>query len=440
MTILGIVTIAAVGAAWLIRRSWVQYVLGVAAVFPQTAGLLIGDKGFPLFYLAIAVVAVLSVPRLLMLIARPERTSGDRTLIDLLTVGLVVWAGVISYAGPRIFAGLPVFDPSLGVDVQVGNLTPLAPTVGNMAQWGYLVLAVLFLLTAGRLFPVDRRIAGVLIWATVILAAARLALGAAWPLDLVQTMPGLPYQNGARAAGTFYEPSVLGMYLTAAAGYFGAQLLWRASSRVARASAVAGLVLVAVLFVANGSGTALMGLVLVAALGAVVVFVRLARDRRMRVRPALIAAGLAISAVALTQLPLLLDLTVGAAATKTETSSWIARNASNDRSVGIVLDTFGLGVGLGGNRPSSLPLFVLSCLGILGTALLVVIIVLAIRRGLRAGQITSVWMMLGALTAGAVAVPDLSTPLIWVGIAACAVPALAPVVAQDPIPEAVRHG
>lgn len=424
MTTLGLVTLVAIGAAWVFRRSWVQYVLAVTAVFPQTAALLLGDKGFPLFYLALAVVAVLGVPQLLFRLARPrpdlDTVRPQRSWVDILAVALVIWAGVITYAGPRIFAGLPVFDPSLGVDVQVGALTPLAPTLGNVAQWGYLLLAVVFLLVAGRLFPVDARILGVLVWATVGLAIARLVLGGLFPLDLIQTMPGLPYQNGSRLAGTFYEPSVLGMYLTAAAGYFGAQLLTRQKT----VAPLAGLGLVGVEFVANGSGTALMGLVLITALGAVVLFVRMARSGRVRVRPMLVAGSLAVVAAGLTQLPAVLALTVGAVQTKTETSSWVARGASNDRSIGIVLDTLGLGVGLGGNRPSSLPLFVVSCLGVVGAALLIAIIVIAVRRALRTGQVTSTWALLGALTAGAVAVPDLSTPLIWVGLVACVVPVL----------------
>jgi hypothetical protein len=428
MTVLGVVTIVAVLATWVFRRGAVQYVLGVAAVFPQTAGVILGDKGFPLFYLALTVLAMLGLPRLLLALARPHASDDilrpRRSLIDLLAVGLVIWAGVITYAGPRIFAGLPVFDPSLGVDVQVGSLTPLAPTLGNLAQWGYLAIAVVFLLVAGRLFPVDRRIVGVMIWATVLLAGARLIAGGAWPFDLIQTMPGLPYQNGARAAGTFYEPSVLGMYLTAAAAYFGAQLLRRRPHPAAwpRIAAIAGLAIVAIEFVANGSGTALVGLGLVAGLGAVVLFVLAVRSRRPQTRPVLVAGAVALLGGAITQVPALLGYAIGMVQTKTESFSFVARGASNERSAGIVLDTFGLGVGLGGNRPSSLPLFVVSCLGVLGSALLVAIVAIALIRAARSGQVTSAWALLGGLTAGAVAVPDLSTPLIWLALAACVVP------------------
>lgn len=448
MTVLGVITVAAVVAAWLFRRGAVQYVLGVAAVFPQTAGLLIGDKGFPLFYLAVTVLAVLAVTRVLLALARPQETqdavSPPRSAADALAVALVIWGAVISFAGPRIFAGLPVFDPSLGVDVQVGSLTPLAPTLGNTAQAGYLAIAVVFLLAAGRLFPVDRRIVAVLIWATVLLAGARLLAGPAWPLELVQTMPGLPYQNGSRAAGTFYEPSVLGMYLTAAAGYFGAQLLMRreAPALGARASAVAGLGIVAVEFVANGSGTALVGLALVTALGAVVLIYRIARGRRLEARPLLYAGGLAVAAAGITQMPAVLAYAIGMVQTKQDSFSFVARGASNQRSLELVMETLGLGVGLGGNRPSSLPLFVVSCIGIPGTAALVAIVVIAVLRATRGAQFTSVWALIGGLTAGAVAVPDLSTPLIWVALAACIVPASA-AAASRPVAvprELVRHG
>ena len=147
-------------------------------------------------------------------------------------------------------------------------------------------------------------------------------------------------------------------------------------------------------------------------------------QRRLQARPLLIAGALAVTGAAITQVPAVLAYAVGMVETKRESFSFVARGASNQRSLEIVLDTLGLGVGLGGNRPSSLPLFVVSCLGIPGTALLIAVVVIAIVRAVRTGQITSVWALLGGLTAGTVAVPDLSTPLIWVALAACIAPAM----------------
>jgi hypothetical protein len=419
MTLVGIVAVVALGAAWLFRRELVQFVLAAAAVFPQTAGIVVGENGFPVFYLAVATAAVLSAPQLLLAIAHPrgreDGTRPPRTTAEIAAVALVVWAAVIGFAGPRIFAGMPVFDPARGVDEQVGNLSALAPSLGNAAQVGYLLLAVLFLLMAGRAFPVDRRVVGATVWLAVVLADVRLVAGGAWPTELLQNMPGFPYQNGARLAGTFYEPSVLGMYLTAAAAYFVAVVL----TGRRRVPAVIGLALVVVGVVANGSGTAVAALAVTAALGAAVLFVRGVRRRGVTVRPMLIAGSLAAAAVAISQLPALIAVTVGVVASKAESFSFVARNATNVRAAEIVVETLGLGVGLGGNRPSSLVLFVLSCLGILGFALAAVLVGLAVMRASEGREYPLIWALTGGLVAAAVAVPDLSTPLIWVAIGAC---------------------
>ena len=137
----------------------------------------------------------------------------------------MVWAFVITVAGPRVFAGIRVFDPALGVDDQVANMAVLEPSLGNVAQLGYLTLGVIFLLLSGRLFPVDTRLLGGALWVSLVLAAVRMVAEPVWPHALLQNMPGYAYATPERLSGTFYEPSVLGLYLVAAACYFGVRLL-----------------------------------------------------------------------------------------------------------------------------------------------------------------------------------------------------------------------
>lgn len=431
MTLIGLVAVVAVVGVWVFRRTWTQYVVGAAAVFPQTAGLIVGGNGFPVFYLAVTVLIALSVPYLLLALARPEAvpalTRRRRFVPEIAGVALVLWAAVISYAGPRIFAGMPVFDPALGIDVQVGNLSQLQPSLGNLAQVGYLGIAVALLILGGRFFPVDHRMLGFALWLAIGLALVRLVGEGVWPHELLQNMPGSSYATAERLSGTFYEPSVLGLHLTAAAAYFAARLL--TGDRRARVGAVVALGIVGIEFAANGSGTALVGLAVVVAAGAAWMFVQTLRRPRLGVRPWLVVAALAAVAAALTQAPLLAEVTLGAVDAKADSASFVARNAANLRSWQIFVETSGLGVGLGGNRPSSLFFFVLSCLGVIGVVVLGVLVACALRSAARqpvALGAPAGWGLVGVLVAAVVAVPDLSTPVLWVGIAACVLPALSP--------------
>ncbi len=417
VTILGIVTLVAIVGVWFARRHWTQYVVGATVAFPQTAGVIVAGNGFPLFYLAVVVLAVLSFPSILMRLSRLTG-RGPRWAPDLIAVLLVLWAAIISIAGPRIFTGMRVFAPELGVDAQVNNMAQLAPSLGNIAQVGYVAMGVAFLLLAGRLFPVDARLLGAALWVAVVGAAIRIVAEPVWPHALLQNMPSFNYATPERLSGTFYEPSVLGLYLTAAAGYFGARLLW--SGRVGRVAAALALALVAVDFVRNGSGTALLGLAILVALAAVVALVRVLRAGRFAVRPLVVVGVGVVVALGLTQIPVILQFTVGSATDKADSDSFVARTASNVRSWQIFLESTGLGIGLGGNRPSSLFLLLLSCVGIIGTALFIALVVIALRRALLNRAIEPAgWGVAGVLIAAVVAVPDLSTPAIWIGLAAC---------------------
>lgn len=426
MTLLGIITVVVIAGVWLVRRRWTQLAVGATVAFPQTAAIVVDGNGFPLFYLAVVEIAVLSVPHLLVAAAR--RRDGHsaavraearaRFVSDALAVALVVWATVITIAGPRIFAGTRVFDPALGVDNQVGNMAVLEPSLGNVAQLGYLTLGVLFVLLSGRLFPVDTRLLGGALWVSLVLGAVRMVAEPVWPHALLQNMPGYAYATPERLSGTFYEPSVLGLYLVAAACYFGVKLL-RPGAR-SRILSLIALVLVAVEFVANGSGTALLGLVIVAAIGAAVLLVRQLRSPNFGVRPWAIITATAVLAAGLTQLPALYELTIGSAERKASSFSFLARGLANDRSWEVFQETMGLGVGLGSHRPSSLFFLVLSCLGFIGTALLVALVIVALRAAARTPAAAPAgWALLGILVSGIIAVPDLSMPVIWIGLAAC---------------------
>lgn len=444
VTVLGVVALVALLGVWFVRREWTQYVLGAAAAFPQTAGLIVAGNGLPLFYLCMAAVALLAAPHGLLALSRlgrNPRLRRERLAPDIIGMALVAWAAVITIAGPRIFAGMRVFAPDLGVDAQVSAMAVLAPSLGNLAQLGYLGMGVLLLLVAGRVFPVGIRMLGTALWVAVVLAAVRIVAEPVWPHALLQNMPGVTYATAERLSGTFYEPSVLGLYLTAAAGYFGARLV-RSTTAAGRIAAGAALLLVALDFFRNASGTALLGLAILVGLAGIVGLVRVLRAGRLRVRPLAVVGVVAAFGVALGQLPLIAQLTVGSAADKVGSASFAARTAADSRAAQILVESGGLGIGLGSNRPSSLAMLIASCLGVIGLALFAALVVLALRRGLRRELEPLAWGLGGVLVAAIIAVPDLSTPAIWVGLAGClcsAIPdrdAAGPTATSTPVPAA----
>ncbi len=164
---------------------------------------------------------------------------------------------------------------------------------------------------------------------------------------------------------------------------------------------------------------------IVAAAGIAVLLVRQLRSPTFGVRPWAIITGTLVLAAGLTQLPALYELTIGSAERKASSFSFLARGLANERSWEIFLETFGLGVGLGSHRPSSLFFLVLSCLGFVGTVLLVALVIVALRAAARTPAAAPAgWALLGILVSGVIAVPDLSMPVIWIGLAVCVAAAL----------------
>lgn len=139
---------------------------------------------------------------------------------------------------------------------------------------------------------------------------------------------------------------------------------------------------------------------------------------------------------------------------KTESSSFEDRTAADRMGYETFETTWGMGIGLGSHRPSTLPAALLSNVGLAGTLAFVVFIGLCLRRF---GD-TAAWAQggralwpfraftLGLLVAHAVSSPNMNSPLLWLSLtlnlAISAYPGVpdetaAGVVRERPIPEPV---
>lgn len=382
-----------------------------------------GGYSISLFYAAEAAFAAVAVLRI-----RAEtfwllrRDDGVHTLV-------AFWAvcTVSVLVGSTLFSGTPVYTAQGGIDTQIYQQTPLRLNLYMVGQVVYMSLHVAAYFAVCKL----RRLNDDVLHKTIRIVALIVTIFACW--QLLHKEAGIYYPSSLiyrstgnlgndetigqinRLSATFMEPSFYGLYAAALATYF----LFCARKFVS----VDGLVhlVMAVQCVASTSSTGIVAL----AFGYVLyVVVRLRRATRSRIRTlitfVLIVGGILVVATKVSWQYLSLILQ-GAVLDKVSTLSYIHRQASNDFAWRLFINTFGLGVGLGGNRPSSFALYLLSDVGVIGTVLFVAFCFRMIKRRLPenvAGQLSDRHSAARAaivvtLAGMVLAAPDLSTPQLW---------------------------
>jgi len=115
--------------------------------------------------------------------------------------------------------------------------------------------------------------------------------------------------------------------------------------------------------------------------------------------------------------PDLLEAVLATTVEKGESHSLWFRMANEVHSLGIFIETYGLGVGLGSNRSSGLIPTILSTVGIVGTALFIAVLYrigkLFPGRSARSSLQMGFWALLTMIIAEVVAVPDINRPVLW---------------------------
>jgi hypothetical protein len=153
----------------------------------------------------------------------------------------------------------------------------------------------------------------------------------------------------------------------------------------------------------------------IAALTFVVGFV----SRRASVSVAVTMLTCALVIVGLWVLPIVADFVEATVNDKVSSASFNERSGANTVSYEIFLDTFGVGVGLGGSRASSFFPGLLSTTGVVGTLLFAAVIVTLIRRSADVTEYRPVvWALVTLLVLKIVAGPDLSdnSGVVWMSL------------------------
>lgn len=358
----------------------------------------------------------------------PAKDVSRRIVVPLVLFWL--WSCTSAFLMPRVFAGTLVMSPRSGM---IQAPAPLEWTFSNFAQAAYLTFNVCMVLYALAVIqtPRDRdRLLRALRWAVAIVVAVGFlqffvtTIGGKFPYELINNNPG--YAEGFeedignihRYNSTFIEPSMAGSFLSAiAVGLFAAFLSGRREMR----SLLTILAVLLMLFLTTSStGFAALGIM------SCILFVyfnpfrgrKQKKDKSFRRGWTYVLAVLGVVGLVVVLFPGFSDAVITMTVDKMESFSFWARLASDIYSFVIVADTRGIGAGLGSNRSSGLFATLLSTVGVLGTALLAIILYRIVKlfpgRSSRPSLQLTFWALLTLLVASSVAIPDINRPTLWV--------------------------
>lgn len=411
--------------------SYLLPLLIVSSVF-QGASVLngkIGDFefGLPPYYLVALLVAI----RFVLYAINRQRLPFPREIsVRGLSKGLLyftAWCTVSSFLMPHLFSGTEVYDPRGGIDQQYLYQTPLSWSLSNLAQAIYLVLdviAVLYALVFVNTHVKNRRLVRSFIVAAALVVIIGMSQGIAallnwsFPYEILNSNP--VYSQGfdqiigsyQRVNATFTEPSYAGAFLACAASGLLATYL-RGERGLHRLFLIGCVVIVLILTTSTTGYIAFAATALLLFL-----FFNPFRAGTPSARPwvALVMMSVVCAAILLID-PELSEAAMSTILNKVDELSFVHRVASDAHALGLVATTYGIGTGLGSNRPSSLLTALLSTVGVPGTVLFGVVLYHCRKAfaGVVAGNSFQLafWSLCGLLVAQILAVPDITFSVLW---------------------------
>lgn len=328
-----------------------------------------------------------------------------------------LWCAFITLVAPTLFRGLPVLVPRGGIDAQVQDPGTLDYTVSNFAQLLYLLLGLTTIIVVARSRVPVGRLVGVALGLQAMLVFWRLLslnLSLPFPEGFFDNSTNVHFIEStstgeARFRGIMAEPSSLGEGSLASLAYFAAR-----TPLATGGGRVLGVVMVLIALVngifSTSAAFVAAGLVC-AAMALVVAFVGFTL-RRSAVSPllALVICGSVVAATLFFRE--VLGLVEQVASEKVGSSSYHSRSGADMFSLNLTLDTWGLGTGLGSNRPSSMITALLSCVGVPGTLALFGFMAIMVatnwhRRALR----PTIWALVAVLVSKIIAGPTTLEPI-----------------------------
>ena len=417
-TIIGVIFLCLGMFCFFWKEDGLLGLLIIASVFQAASVINIGSRGIQPYYL-IALFIIARAAMNLALGKQPRNMPRQTWLLF-----FVVIAIASSFILPVVFAGMPVYGHEVGIDEGGTIRPPLHFDLTNVAQAGFLAWHVATAYAVLVLTFSERKTRKAYVWAFYLLVAFVAAqslfqlAGITFPDSIVRNNPGYGISDpafishGLRSPGSFAEPSFGGAFLAFYCIGFTADYLSGKGgiSKVLLSLAASGVV--------ESSGTLLVIGICIFALFIryrpfrIPWYINLARLKRLSlilflaVAPVLI--GLLVSSSAR---QLLVENTLE----KQGSSSFFNRTTSDIYALHVFSETWGLGVGLGGNRASSMLTSLLSNVGAAGV-LSFGMFYFGVFTNLPEAYNWYRWGAFALLLNMIVDIPDVTFPLLWVSI------------------------
>jgi hypothetical protein len=350
---------------------------------------------------------------------------------------LAVWGVASAFLLPHLFAGLYVDTPRLGMDPV--STTPLEWSMSNAAQAGYLILNstfVIYVMWRSTESHYIDQLAGSFVWSGAIASgvgayqlAARV-LGFRFPDEIFNSNVGWEQLVSQKVAGawrvsaTFNEPSSAGIFFAAWTTY----LLFLTMDRRSATGVLwilfwCGIVMLILTTSTTGYLTAFILIAFLASRELGTLAIKGNINEKLLLTFAAIATALGAAALFI---PNFHQLLADILWYKSQSHSGQERSSTISVALDVVLQSCGLGVGLGSNRPSGMLFYILSNIGIPGSILIVGLIsatrrlVVRVIRApetsnkIRAYTRSAAWALAMYCVAMSISGADISSPHLWI--------------------------
>jgi hypothetical protein len=417
-TLIGAVFFCWAVYCFFLKQDGLLGLLIVAGVFQAASAINIAERGIqPYYVVAVFVIARGFVNRFCDATPEPMPQGGWLWTYGLIAVGSAVVL-------PFLFAGIPVYDPKIGIDDGFLIRPPLSFGLNNVAQAAFLIFhiatvyAVLSLRVSYRQVRWAYEFAFYLVVAIIAVQSVCQLTGIPFPHSLILNNPGYSLWTaegevgGTRNPGSFSEPSFAGGFLAMCCiGFIAEYLVGKKGGRNAIVALIASALV--------ASGGSLLTLYLFAVALAIRYFpfrfpwfVDIGRARRLLWLSFLLAVPAVLAALGSSGFAQALVVNT---ASKGDSLSFINRTASDVYALQLFLLTHWLGVGLGSSRASSLLTTMLSTVGIAGTLAFGIFYFKLFLKLPREYEWLK-WAAFALLANMCINIPDMNLPFLWIPI------------------------